>query len=147
MALIKSKDLDGRVHFMGFQEDVWPFYRAMDCKILPSKSRRGIPTEGVPQSLMEAMYASCPVVGSNNGGICDIIKDKSTGLLFEQGQEADLADCIYQTILQRETAALERVYSAREKIKKHHTIDAMGRNIIRIYRLHQVRMERERMVY
>ena len=147
MGLIQAKHLDDRVHFMGFQENIWPFYRAMDCKILPSRNRRGTPTGGVPKSLMEAMYASCPVIGSNNEGICDIIKDKSTGLLFGQERVTELADCIYQTILHRETAALERVYSAREWVKKHHTIDAMGRNVIRIYRLHQVRAERERMGY
>ena len=35
-----------------------------------------------------------------------------------------------------------RVQAAQHLIKKHYTMDAMGRDVIRIYRLHQVKIER-----
>ncbi len=140
--LARGLKIENRVHFTGFKEDVWLYYRAFDCKILASRNKNGIPFEGVPQALLEAMYASCPVIGSKSGGITDIIDNKKTGLLFDPQDPEELADRILQT-LNQEAATLERVHLARKKVKKNHTIDAMGRDIIRIYRLHQVKLEKQ----
>ena len=140
--LAKNLKLDNRIHFTGFQKNTWPFYRALDCKILPSKDVNGIPFEGIPQSLLEAMAAECPVVGSKSGGITDIIDHKKTGLLFDPENIQELTDRISET-LHREESAGQRLERARDHVLKNHTIDAMGRNIIRIYRLHQVRQERQ----
>jgi glycosyltransferase involved in cell wall biosynthesis len=140
--LAQGLNIGDRVHFTGFKENVWPYYRAFDCKIIASRNKNGIPFEGVPQALLEAMYASCPVIGSKSGGIADIIDHKKTGLLFDPEKPEELADMIIQTLTQ-EAATLERVHKAREKVRKSHTIDAMGRDINRIYRLHQVKREKQ----
>ena len=139
-SLAQSLDIENRVHFTGFKEDVWPYYRAFDCKVLASRNKNGIPFEGVPQALVEAMYSSCPVIGSTSGGITDIIIHKKTGLLFDPKDPEELSGMILNT-LTREAATMERVHGARERVKKHNTIDAMGRDIIRIYRLHQVKLD------
>ncbi|MBA3011442.1 MAG: glycosyltransferase family 4 protein [Proteobacteria bacterium] len=139
-ALAQRLNIGDRVHFVGFKEDVWPYYRAFDCKILASINKNGIPFEGVPQALLEAMYSSCPVIGSKSGGITDIIVHQKTGLLFDPKNPEELSDMILNT-LNQEAATMERVHLAREQVKKHHTIDAMGRNITRIYRLHQVKLD------
>ena len=140
--LAKGLGIGDRVHFIGFKEDVWPCYRAFDCKVLASRNSGEIPVEGVPLELLEAMYSSCPVIGSKTCGITDIIEDKKTGLLFDPQNPEELADRVLETIT-NEAATLERTHQAREQIKKKHTIDAMGRNIIRIYRLHQVKIARQ----
>lgn len=129
------------VHFTGFKEDVWPYYRALACKVLPSRDINGVPFEGVPQALLEAMASECPVIGSKSGGIVDIINHEKSGLLFDTGDGSDLADKIQQT-LQDTDATRIRVETARDHVKKYHTIDSMGRNINRIYRLHQVKLDR-----
>lgn len=134
-------DISDAVHFPGFKDDVWPYYRALDCKVLPSKNVRGVPFEGVPQSLLEAMISECPVIGSKSGGIPDIIEDGKTGLLFHPDDTGELAEKLLLT-LQHKESTLSRVEAARQKVEKAHTIDAMGRNIIRIYRLHQVKLDR-----
>jgi glycosyltransferase involved in cell wall biosynthesis len=126
---------------MGFTDDVWPVYRAFDCKVLASENINGIPFEGVPQALLEAMYCECPVIGSKTGGISDIIQHGITGLLFDAQDAAFLSDLVLDT-LNREAATLERIHAARELVRRFYTIDAMGRNIIRIYRLHQVKLEK-----
>jgi len=139
-ALAQELNIGDRVHFLGFKEEVWSYYRAFDCKILASINKKGIPFEGVPQALLEAMYSSCPVIGSKSGGITDIIVHEKTGLLFDPKNSEELSDMILNTLTQ-EAATMERVHLAREQVKKHHTIDAMGRNITRIYRLHQVKLD------
>lgn len=140
--LARELQIGPKVHFTGFKEDVWPYYRALDCKILPSRNINGIPFERVLQTLLEAMICECPVIGSMSGGLADIIDHKKTGLLFKTSESSDLADKILQT-LQNETATLERIRSAHDVAKEQHTIDTMGRNIIRIYRLHQVKIDRQ----
>jgi len=142
--MIDRLGLKNRIHLIGFSNDVWPYYRAFDCSILASRNKNGIPFEDIPRALLEAMYASCPVIGSKSGGITDIINHGKTGLLFDIDKPRDLADKIIET-LSREASTLERIHAAREHVKKHHTIDVMGRNIIRIYRLHQVRIEKQLM--
>lgn len=140
--IAKKLDITSLIHFTGFKEDVWPYYRALDCSVLPSKNIRGIPFEGVPQALLEAMFCETPVIGSKSGGITDIIKDGQTGLLFDPDNTADLAEKL-QMAIKGNLAAQKRAKQACEMVKKHHTLDAMGRNIIRIYRLHQVKLDRE----
>ena len=135
--LAQDLQIETRVHFTGVKEDIWPYYRGFDCTILPSKNKNGIPFEGIPQTLLEAMYCSCPVIGSKSGGISEIINHKKTGLLFNPQNPSDLADKIMET-LQDDNATNKRVKAACELVKKHHTIDVMGRDLIRIYRLHQV---------
>ena len=56
------------------------------CLVLPSL------TEGLGRVLMEAMALSKPVIGSNVGGIPDLIKDKQNGFLFEPGRSNELAE-------------------------------------------------------
>ncbi len=139
----KALSIEQMVHFAGFQENVWPYYRALDCKVLPSLDINGVPFEGVPQAILEAMASGCPVIGSRTGGILDIISHETTGLLFDQNDDADLAHAIL-TCLRDPNTTRDRVTAAREKVLKHHTLDAMGRDVVRIYRLHQVRLNQNR---
>lgn len=127
--LARNLDIENRVHFIGFQENVWPFYRSLDCKILPSVF------EGIPQVLIEAMYALCPVIGSRTGGIADIITHDETGLLFDVGQSDELCEMIVKTI-DNPRATNERAQNAEQKIKRCHTIETMGQKIIHIYQRH-----------
>lgn len=136
-ALAEKLQIKKRIHIIGPKDDVWPYYRAFDCKILASRGKDGIPFEGVPQALLEAMYCSCPVVGSKSGGIPDIIEHDTTGLLFNSEDPDNLADMIFQ-LLNKENDTQKRAQKAFEMVVKHHTIDAMGRNILRIYKLHHL---------
>lgn len=140
--LAQGLGIGERAHFIAHKEKVWSYYRAFDCKVMASRNNKAIPVEGVPLALLEAMYSSCPVIGSKTYGITDIIEDKKTGLLFDPQNPEELADRVLET-LTNEAATLERVHLAKEQVKKKHTIDAMGRNIIRIYRLHQVKIARQ----
>ncbi len=140
--LSSSLNISPKVHFTGLKQDIWPLYRAFDCKVLPSVNINNVPFEGVPQALLEAMYCRCPVIGSRTGGIPDIVRHGETGLLTETENSSDIADKILETLLDN-TAARKRADHARMLVEKYHTIDAMGRNITRIYRLHQIKLDRK----
>ncbi len=142
MEMAQKAGISGRTHFLGLTEDTRPGYRGMDCMVLAPEDINGMPDKGVLWALLEAMYCSCPVIGSKTDGISDIIQHGTTGLLFDAEDAAFLSDLVLDT-LNREAATLERIHAARELVRRFYTIDAMGRNIIRIYRLHQVRCSRQ----
>ena len=48
--------------------------------------------EGFPMVLVEAFSQGLPVVGSRLGSMAEIIQDGVTGLHFEAGNAADLAE-------------------------------------------------------
>jgi len=138
--LAKKLKIENKVHFTGFKENVWQYYPSFDCTILASRDIGGIPFEGVPQSIMEAMFCSCPVVGSKSGGIPDIIEHEKTGLLFDVDDPKDLSDKVIQTVMDKK-ATEQRVAKAHEMVNKKHTIDVMSRNVLRIFQLHQIKLK------
>ena len=65
--------------FLGYQEDVAPFYAAFDAMILPSGN------EGTPVSAIESLAAGRPVVATRVGGVPDVVRDGEDGFLVELG--------------------------------------------------------------
>lgn len=126
--LARSCHLSQKVHFPGFREDIWPFYRAIDCKVLASNEN-----EGVPQALLEAMFAGCPVVATRVGGIPDVVQHEETGLLVPPDNPKRIGEAILETLKGGNTA--RRIENALNRVEKSHTIHAMGKKILDIYRL------------
>lgn len=125
---IQERSLTGRVHLTGYQEDIWTLYRAFSCTILAS-----VENEGVPQSLIESMYAQCPAVGTNVGGIPEILKDGELGWLVRPRSSADIAAAL-TNIIEQPAAAMQKVEKASAYVKNHHTIDQMGNRLLHIYK-------------
>ncbi|MBF0112867.1 MAG: glycosyltransferase family 4 protein [Desulfamplus sp.] len=117
-----------KIHFIGFKEDTWGYYRAFDCKILASKE-----VEGISQSLLEAMYARCPVAASKIGGNCNIIKDGQTGLIFKPDSAKEIAEAILK-ILSDKSKTDEQVKRAFKMVKDKYTIDSMIEKTLKIYK-------------
>lgn len=76
------------------QDELVPFYSMADVFVLPSIINENGETEGLGVVLLEAMACQTPVVGSNVGGIQDIIHDGITGLLANQKDSHSIAEKI-----------------------------------------------------
>lgn len=76
--------IERHVHFTGHTPDVRPMLAAMDVFASPSRS------EGLPFSVLEAMAAGRPVVGTRIGGIPEALCDGKAGVLVEAGDVAEL---------------------------------------------------------
>lgn len=131
MAVLKQQaehlGLDDRVHLTGFKENPWPYFRAFDLDILASTKN-----EGIPQVLLQAMYAGCPVIGTWAGGIPDIIEDGVSGLLVEPGSSNALARAMTRLLTNPEQAATFSA-NAFSFVLQNHTIDRMGNRILALY--------------
>ena len=79
------------------QQDLIAAYHAADVFVLPSVNQSGI-TEGLGVVLLEAMASGCPVIGSNVGGIPDIITDGKNGFLVPERDPTLLADRIIRIL-------------------------------------------------
>jgi len=73
-------------------EEALHHLKLMNVNVLPSY------LDGFGLVLVESMLLDVPVVGSNFGGIPDVIEDGKTGLLFENGNPKQLAEQIQRII-------------------------------------------------
>ena len=73
-------------------------YRECDVFVLPAIVDSRGDTEMLGVVFLEAMTYKKPVIGSNVGGIPDVIKDGETGLLVPQKDPAALADAIARVL-------------------------------------------------
>ncbi len=87
-AEIKRSDLEDKVFLCGSVLDVENYYTLFDVYILPSFS------EGIPISLLEAMYYKRIVICTDVGGIPEVIINKYNGFLIEKNNFTELESTI-----------------------------------------------------
>lgn len=84
--------ITGNTLFLPSLEDTSAVLSVMDIFVLPSLK------EGLGLSLMEAMAAGLPVIGSRVGGIKSLIQDNHNGLLFESQDVKQLSHLILRLL-------------------------------------------------
>ena len=111
-----------KVHLLGKvpPEDVLNIYRILDINVLPSTM------DGFGLVLIEAMAMRCPVIGTNFGGIPDVVQDGENGFLFENNNLEELQEKI--ALLLEDQALREKfirngITTAFEKFTMEKTID------------------------
>jgi glycosyltransferase involved in cell wall biosynthesis len=75
--------------------DLSRLYSAADIFICPSRS------DNLPNTILESLSCGVPVIGSNTGGIPDMVRPGETGWLFESGDIDACALSIQQAIADR----------------------------------------------
>ena len=92
--------IQDRVVFTGRipNSDMPRLYNRATVFVLPSIVDASGNTEGLGVVLMEAMACGTPCVGSNVGGIPDIVRDGYNGLLIPAGDAAALAEAILRLL-------------------------------------------------
>ena len=91
--------VDNRILFPGHINDMPLWYAMADAAVSASRS------EGLPFNIMEAMYASLPVIASAVKGHEDLIVHGETGLLYPYGDSAACAEAVKAILASPETAA------------------------------------------
>ena len=103
---VRQLDLEDNVIFAGSipNKDLPDCYAAADIFIGPSVETDDGDNEGFGLTFVEASMSGCLVIGTDTGGIGDIIKDGMTGFLVPQKDSDALAERIMYVIEHREEA-------------------------------------------
>lgn len=86
--LINKLDMSDNVIFTGYRDDVPLILPHCNVLLMPSLN------EPFGRVIIEAMAARIPVIGSNSGGIREIIKDGVTGYLVSPKEPSEIAEKI-----------------------------------------------------
>ncbi len=91
--IISKNKLVDKVKILPFTKDLSQIWSITDIAIMPSTE-----AESFGLVALEAMFAKKPVVGSNHGGLTEIIVNNETGFLVEPNNETKLAEAISKLI-------------------------------------------------
>ncbi|NSW56905.1 MAG: glycosyltransferase [Armatimonadetes bacterium] len=119
--------LQDRVHFLGFREDVGAILNSLHVFAITSLG------EGFPRSVVEAMWAGLPIVGTRVIGTEETIVDGQQGFLVPAGDDAAMAERILQ--LYHDPKLREQMgQQAYERVRDKFSLDALARSIDALYR-------------
>lgn len=116
-----------RVRLRPAVDDSAPLYAAADVFVLPSSS------EGLSNSLLEAMAAGLPSLASAVGGTAQTLENGRTGLLFGRDDEAALKAAAARLASDPELRA-RLGGAAREEAKARYSLDAVAARLRLLYR-------------
>jgi len=115
------------IHFLGYRDNVPELLKAMDVFVLSSIA------EGLPRSLLEAMAAGVPCVGTEVGGIPEILADGEFGYLVPPKDDKALAEAMLglaeKTYLQREAL----IQKARQRVMDKYSHAVVRERLENIY--------------
>jgi glycosyltransferase involved in cell wall biosynthesis len=117
------------VEFLGYVKgpELQNQIRGCGCLVMPSVSY-----ENLPLSIMEAFACGKPVVGSNSGGIPELVRDGETGFLFDPHRPETLSQAV-RSIFADETRRVAMGLRAREVAGREFSPDYHYRRLMEIY--------------
>ncbi len=89
---VSSLGLKDRVFLYGRQYELKDYYHACEVFVLPSIS------EGLSNSMLEAMSCGLAVAASRVGGACELIKDGENGCLFDPLNRKEIKECLKKAV-------------------------------------------------
>jgi len=119
--LVIALDLGRRVYFLGQRHDVQRILKQSNVYVQASIF------EGMPNSLMEAMAAGCPVVASAVDGNLELIDHGLSGWLVEPKNPRQLAFAI-DKILSNPSQAATLAANAKARIEEEYSEETMVLN-------------------
>jgi sugar transferase (PEP-CTERM/EpsH1 system associated) len=115
-----------QVQFLGLSHRVAEWLRAMDMFVLPSVS------EGISNSLLEAMATGLPVAATAAGGNPEVVIDGQSGLLFPVGGVRQLAELLLRLRSNAERRA-ELAQAARRRAQASFSLETMVAHYAELY--------------
>jgi glycosyltransferase involved in cell wall biosynthesis len=116
---VQSLGLQERVFCLGHRQDVPQILKTLNVLVLPSTAH-----EGVPQIILQAQLARCPVVATSIGGIPEVVHDGSSGRLVPPANSEALAKAIFASLKQQEQT-LAMVDQAYQRAMRENTLSVM----------------------
>jgi L-malate glycosyltransferase len=108
--MVEKLKLEDKVFFLGRYDNIIPILNVSDLYMLPSKS------ESFGLSALEALSCSVPVIGTNAGGLSEVVIDGKCGYLCDPNDIKTLASRAVE-ILCNDALAKKMGHEARKRAK------------------------------
>ncbi len=125
-SLARARGLASRTLFTGHRNEVAELLAALDLFVLPSLS------EGMSNTLLEAMASGVPVVASDVGGNTEIIQNGVSGLLFPCG-DAQILSAQLGEMLDQPARRLQFAAAAQARVRSDFSLEAMASRYEALY--------------
>jgi glycosyltransferase involved in cell wall biosynthesis len=108
------------VRFFGYSAEVPGFLREVDVAVLCSHS------EGLPLGILEAMAAALPIVGTDVGGMRDLIEGGCCGWISTPGNRQALAHALLSAAATAPQTLMNMGMSGRAHVVEHYSLQRMA---------------------
>ena len=126
-ALAERLNITDRIHFLGFQRNVYNHIAYCHVLLMPSLH------EGLPYTLLEAMSLGTPIIASQVGGLAEVLQHEVTALLVSPGNIELLAQSIIR--LHNDPELRSRLAENAQKLQQSQfSLEKMISNYIASYR-------------
>jgi len=125
--LCEEMELGASVVFLGDQEFVQDVLPVADVFLLPSRH------ESFGLAALEAMSCAVPVVGTNVGGLAEVVEEGRSGYLRDPDDVQGMTEAVVR-LLQDEGLHREMALRARERARKEFGKDKMVEQYLDFYR-------------
>jgi glycosyltransferase involved in cell wall biosynthesis len=126
MPKLREMNVNG-VQFTGQVEDATRYLQAADLFVLPSS------TEGLSNSMLEAMSCGLPVLATRVGGASDVIRNKESGYLIPPDDVDSLQQGL-ETLLDDGTLRFGLGAAARKRVTSDFSLDSVAGRLAALYR-------------
>lgn len=123
---VQSLGLVSRVHFLGWQGDVYPVYAGLDVFLAPSLR------EGFGLVLLEAMGYCLPVISTTVSAIPEVVLDGQTGWLVPP-RDALALEIALRAALSDQAERQRRGAAGRQRLEAEFTVAAMVERTAALY--------------
>lgn len=132
-AIASSVGCASRIEFAGYQtgEALQTYVEKASLAISSSRWR-----ENMPYSIVEAFAAGTPVIGTNIGGIPELVDEGKTGFICEPGDVPSMADAISRgTSAFLEQSAYSRLqFNCRSYVMENCSREKFMNNLVNLYK-------------
>jgi len=122
---VKKYNITDKVNIMGFRKDATDILKAFDVLVVPSV------IESFPNVILEAMMVKVPVIGTEVGGIGEMLSN-GRGILVKSKDVGRISSAIEYVLNHDTRDMVERAY---RYAKEHYTIQAKEMMCENIYRM------------
>ena len=127
---IRKNHLEKNAFMLGFRKDVPGLLSDMNVFVLSSRF------EGLPLTIIEAMFAGLPIIAADVGGIRELVQNGKNGFLIQSNSADELTERMIYLIKNPK----ERIRMGREGQRianENFTLDKMIQKYERLYKLFQ----------
>ncbi|MDA8215208.1 MAG: glycosyltransferase family 4 protein [Nitrospiraceae bacterium] len=123
---IEQLGLADKVFLLGLRKDIPNILKSINVFVLPTLQ------EALGTSFIEAMSMEKPVIGTDVGGVGEVIRDGINGYLAEPNNPPALADAVIKILEDRERAMAMGI-EGRKIVEQNYTVEKMCEKMYALY--------------